>query len=52
MFGRGLLIVSQIADRWGVRELTVGKAVWCELDVVRHHSHGPFHADELIPLVS
>lgn len=51
MFGRGLLIVGQIADRWGVRELTVGKAVWCELDVVRHHSQGPLHADQLIPLV-
>jgi anti-sigma regulatory factor (Ser/Thr protein kinase) len=33
--GRGLLIVREIADRWGVSELTVGKAVWCELDVVR-----------------
>ncbi|WP_328683506.1 ATP-binding protein [Streptomyces sp. NBC_01261] len=51
MFGRGLLIVGRIADRWGVRELTVGKAVWCELDVVRHHSQGPLHADQLIPLV-
>jgi anti-sigma regulatory factor (Ser/Thr protein kinase) len=51
MFGRGLLIVGQIADRWGVRELTVGKAVWCELDVVRHHSQGPLHADQLSPLV-
>lgn len=35
MFGRGLLIVGGIADRWGVDELTVGKVVWCELDVVR-----------------
>jgi hypothetical protein len=35
MFGRGLLIVREIADRWGVRELKVGKSVWCELDVVR-----------------
>jgi anti-sigma regulatory factor (Ser/Thr protein kinase) len=35
MFGRGLLIVGQVADRWGVCELTVGKSVWCELDVVR-----------------
>lgn len=34
MFGRGLLIVGAVADRWGVRELTVGKSVWCELDVV------------------
>lgn len=35
MFGRGLLIVGQVADRWGVCEATVGKSVWCELDVVR-----------------
>ncbi|WP_063806766.1 ATP-binding protein [Streptomyces regalis] len=35
MFGRGLLIVREVADRWGVSELTVGKAVWCELDVAR-----------------
>ncbi|MQY32728.1 hypothetical protein SRB17_06820 [Streptomyces sp. RB17] len=34
MFGRGLLIVREVADRWGVDELTVGKSVWCELDVV------------------
>lgn len=35
MFGRGLLIVGALSDRWGVTELTVGKLVWCELDVVR-----------------
>ncbi|MFI1409295.1 ATP-binding protein [Streptomyces sp. NPDC020707] len=34
MFGRGLLIVGQVADRWGVHTLTVGKSVWCELDLV------------------
>ncbi|WP_416973392.1 ATP-binding protein [Streptomyces sp. 4F14] len=31
-FGRGLLIVEETADRWGVSELIVGKTVWCELD--------------------
>ena len=30
-FGRGLLIVEQVADRWGVEPRTVGKTVWCEL---------------------
>ncbi|WP_105971778.1 ATP-binding protein [Streptomyces geranii] len=35
MFGRGLLIVGAVAHRWGVTELTVGKLVWCELDLVR-----------------
>jgi hypothetical protein len=34
MFGRGLVIVGEVADRWGVSPLAVGKAVWCELDVV------------------
>jgi hypothetical protein len=36
MFGRGLLIVGEVADRWGVCELKVGKSVWCELDVASH----------------
>ncbi|WP_323186716.1 ATP-binding protein [Streptomyces sp. NBC_00878] len=38
MFGRGLLIVGQVADRWGVHGLTVGKSVWCELDVARQEA--------------
>jgi hypothetical protein len=42
---------GKIADRRGVRELTVGKAAWCESDIVRRYSHGPFHADQLIPVV-
>ncbi len=29
--GRGLQIVSQIAQRWGTRRTTSGKVVWCEL---------------------
>ncbi|MDF3140693.1 MULTISPECIES: ATP-binding protein [unclassified Streptomyces] len=32
-FGRGLLIVRTLADRWSVEKLTVGKTVWAELDV-------------------
>ncbi|MFJ5290401.1 ATP-binding protein [Streptomyces sp. NPDC088348] len=32
-FGRGLLIVDTVAARWDVQTLTVGKAVWAELDV-------------------
>ncbi|MFF3375109.1 hypothetical protein ACFYXF_19430 [Streptomyces sp. NPDC002680] len=35
LIGRGLLIVGALSDRWGVTELTVGKLVWCELDVIR-----------------
>jgi anti-sigma regulatory factor (Ser/Thr protein kinase) len=34
--GRGVLLVSTLADRWGVESLpSGGKAVWFELDVSR-----------------
>ncbi|MEU3894667.1 ATP-binding protein [Streptomyces sp. NPDC045251] len=29
--GRGLLLVSELADKWGVGERDPGKVVWCEL---------------------
>ena len=29
--GRGLQVVSQIAQRWGTRRTGTGKVVWCEL---------------------
>jgi anti-sigma regulatory factor (Ser/Thr protein kinase) len=29
--GRGLQVVSQIAQRWGARRSLSGKVVWCEL---------------------
>ncbi len=29
--GRGLHVVSQLAQRWGTRRTPVGKAVWFEL---------------------
>ncbi|MFE2290803.1 ATP-binding protein [Streptomyces sp. NPDC059452] len=32
-YGRGLLIVAQLADRWGVEPRTVGKSVFAELSV-------------------
>ncbi|MDQ0777408.1 anti-sigma regulatory factor (Ser/Thr protein kinase) [Streptomyces aurantiacus] len=47
-FGRGLLIVGQVADRWGVRRLTVGKAVWCELDVVGQGAVGGVEAERSV----
>ncbi|MCT7355963.1 ATP-binding protein [Streptomyces sp. 15-116A] len=28
--GRGLLLVEQVADKWGVGERNPGKTVWCE----------------------
>ncbi|MFF9346757.1 ATP-binding protein [Streptomyces sp. NPDC014734] len=33
--GRGLLIVSQVADRWGAESRVVGKTVFAELDLTR-----------------
>ena len=30
-FGRGLVIVEMLADRWGVEEHEIGKTVWCEI---------------------
>ncbi len=41
--GRGLLIVNEIADRWGVEEHAVGKTVWaefgCSIRGRRHAQH-------------
>ena len=31
--GRGLQVVSQVAQRWGTRRTGTGKVVWCELPV-------------------
>ncbi|MGZ4612368.1 MAG: SpoIIE family protein phosphatase [Kineosporiaceae bacterium] len=31
--GRGLLLVSLVAQRWGTRPTPEGKAVWCVLDI-------------------
>ena len=28
--GRGLQVVSQLAQRWGARRTISGKVVWCE----------------------
>lgn len=30
-FGRGLLIVQELASNWGVEGRNVGKTVWCEV---------------------
>jgi len=41
--GFGFVLVDALADKWGVRETTTGKAVWAELDVRRDGvSPGPF----------
>ncbi|MEU6391010.1 ATP-binding protein [Streptomyces sp. NPDC046939] len=31
--GRGLLLVTALADKWGVEERDPGKVVWCEIRV-------------------
>lgn len=31
--GRGLLLVQEIADRWGVQSEGLGKRVWAEIDL-------------------
>ncbi len=35
--GRGLQVVSQMAQRWGARRTPSGKVVWCELALPRSH---------------
>jgi serine/threonine-protein kinase RsbW len=30
--GFGFVLVEAMADKWGVREATIGKAIWAELD--------------------
>jgi serine phosphatase RsbU (regulator of sigma subunit)/anti-sigma regulatory factor (Ser/Thr protein kinase) len=35
--GRGLQVVSQMAQRWGTRRTGTGKVVWCELAVPPTH---------------
>ncbi|SCK26770.1 Anti-sigma regulatory factor (Ser/Thr protein kinase) [Streptomyces sp. WMMB 714] len=37
--GRGLLLVSALADKWGVDARDPGKTVWCELEL--HRRPGP-----------
>ncbi|WP_030374147.1 ATP-binding protein [Streptomyces rimosus] len=39
--GWGLLLVQEVAVRWGVRDREIGKTVWCELDVRRGRPSGP-----------
>ena len=31
--GFGFVLIEALADKWGVRETAVGKAVWAELDI-------------------
>ncbi|HEY7143108.1 MAG TPA: SpoIIE family protein phosphatase [Streptosporangiaceae bacterium] len=38
--GRGLQVVSQMAQRWGARRTPSGKVVWCELSLPRALSAG------------
>lgn len=38
--GRGLLLVSALSDKWGVRERELGKAVWCEFGLPQTRVRG------------
>jgi serine phosphatase RsbU (regulator of sigma subunit)/anti-sigma regulatory factor (Ser/Thr protein kinase) len=38
--GRGLQVVSQVAQRWGTRRTGSGKVVWCELALPPGHKVG------------
>jgi anti-sigma regulatory factor (Ser/Thr protein kinase) len=38
--GRGLQVVSQVAQRWGTRRTGTGKVVWCELTLPPAHQPG------------
>ncbi|WP_327268946.1 ATP-binding protein [Streptomyces sp. NBC_01218] len=40
-YGRGLLIVAELADHWGVEHRTVGKTVFAELSLRRPRSTPP-----------
>ena len=31
--GRGLLLVAQLTERWGTRQMAAGKTIWCEQTV-------------------
>lgn len=42
-FGRGLLIVAQIADRWGTAPCPTGKTVYAELDITDKHDEPGAH---------
>jgi serine/threonine-protein kinase RsbW len=45
--GRGLLLVSALADKWGVADRAPGKTVWCEFLMSRDAPDDP--AQELSP---
>ncbi|MFI0980230.1 ATP-binding protein [Streptomyces sp. NPDC021093] len=55
-YGRGLLLVGLVADRWGVGEREVGKVVWCEFEgdggqeVVRVNPGVPLRGSALQPV--
>lgn len=42
-FGRGLLIVAQIADRWGTAPCAIGKTVYAEIDLTDKHDEQDEH---------
>jgi anti-sigma regulatory factor (Ser/Thr protein kinase) len=49
--GRGLLLVSELADKWGVGERDPGKIVWCEFGAVKGDA-GHFPASIIRPVAA
>jgi anti-sigma regulatory factor (Ser/Thr protein kinase) len=39
--GRGLLLVAQMADRWGTRQTSTGKTIWAEQPLPDASDHDP-----------
>ncbi|MER6528423.1 ATP-binding protein [Streptomyces sp. NPDC001508] len=52
--GRGLTLIDAVSERWGVRLISEGKAIWCELVTTLTTPHGHIsdrrvsRADELL----
>jgi hypothetical protein len=44
--GRGLLLVAQLAERWGTRHARQGKTVWAELGQEQHA--GPWESASVL----
>ncbi|MER5183017.1 SpoIIE family protein phosphatase [Streptomyces sp. NPDC002896] len=38
--GRGLMLVAQLTQRWGTRQTTAGKTIWCEQSLPSANGHG------------
>lgn len=46
--GRGLLLIEELVDRWGVDSLAAGKCVWFELEAVRAGDSSPLERERRV----